>query len=187
MTDESQRWQRGGEKIVAESQRSLREQAQRLRRLQEEVPRRARRGVAAGRTHAQRSGLQLSALLAARLTAARERLARSRDGLTRGAARGLERARDRGEQVRRELPRRASQRLREQTQLVEARAERVAARDPVRILARGYAWIRTADGRTVPSVEGLSAGDPVIAQLRDGQVEATVDRVEKTEEPPAKA
>ena len=186
VTDESQRWQRGGEKIVAESQRSLREETQRLRRLQEEVPRRARRGVAAGRTHAQRSGLQLSALLAARLTAARERLARNRDGLTRGAARGLERARDRGEQVRQELRRRASMRLREQTQLVEARAERVAARDPVRILARGYAWIRTADGRTVPSVEGLSAGDPVIAQLRDGQVEATVDRVEKAEEPPAK-
>lgn len=46
--------------------------------------------------------------------------------------------------------------------------------DPALVLQRGYAWITNAQGHAVTSVQGLSPGDDVRAQLADGTAEMKV-------------
>ncbi|HOL37845.1 MAG TPA: exodeoxyribonuclease VII large subunit, partial [Rubrivivax sp.] len=57
---------------------------------------------------------------------------------------------------------------------VDALAARLAAEDPARVLARGYAWVESADGRAVTSVAALAPGSEVRAVWRDGQARAEV-------------
>ncbi len=97
----------------------------------------------------------LRALAAERVASARTRAADHSRGLALGAARRVERRR---------------------LQL-ESSGRRLHALSPLATLDRGYAILRTVDGRTVRSVEGLQPGTHVEMVLRDGTAAATVDRV----------
>ena len=55
------------------------------------------------------------------------------------------------------------------------RSARVAAADPVRLLARGWSITRTADGRLVRSVADAPAGTDIVATVADGDVRARVE------------
>lgn len=54
---------------------------------------------------------------------------------------------------------------------------RLSALDPRRVLARGYAWLSDGAGTPVTSVDRLEAGQQVTAELADGTVWATIQRV----------
>jgi len=135
----------------------LAEQAQRLDRLREALPRAVRRRLAADslqleshsrRLDAQRPDRQL-AILDRRLDAARRTLSR----LTLG---GLTARRDR---------------LRELARTLHAVS-------PLDVIARGYAVLtEPATGTVVSSVGQVERGDRLQAQLRDGMLECTIDAV----------
>ena len=57
---------------------------------------------------------------------------------------------------------------------------RLAALDPRRVLARGYAWLSDAQGAPIASVKALSPGQPVQAELADGQASATITGLSPT-------
>ena len=61
-------------------------------------------------------------------------------------------------------------------------ALRLAANDPQRVLARGYAWLTTEAGRPVTQAAGLAAGVRLQAQWADGR--ASVDVLDVTLGPP---
>ena len=60
---------------------------------------------------------------------------------------------------------------------IEPQATRLRLLDPARVLGRGYALVRTADGRVAPSVDRLAAGYSVRLQFRDGAADARIDGV----------
>ena len=62
-------------------------------------------------------------------------------------------------------------------QRLDALESRLAALDPKRVLARGYAWLEDGNGAPVQSVARLSAGQPLNAVLADGSARVTVDAV----------
>ena len=57
---------------------------------------------------------------------------------------------------------------------LDALGARLAAEDPARVLARGYAWVEDTDGRPVLSAAALAAGREVRAVWADGQARAEV-------------
>ena len=61
-------------------------------------------------------------------------------------------------------------------QLVSAR-QRMDALDPRRVLARGYAVIRTKDGAVVREATGVAVGDSLAVQLASGDLTAVVEEV----------
>jgi exodeoxyribonuclease VII large subunit len=63
---------------------------------------------------------------------------------------------------------------------LDARAARLQALDPARVLARGYAWVEAEDGRAVVSVHALQPGQSLRAVWADGAAHATVDLIEQT-------
>jgi exodeoxyribonuclease VII large subunit len=65
---------------------------------------------------------------------------------------------------------------------LEGRASRLAALDPARVLARGYAWVEGEDGRAIVSARALSAGQALRAVWSDGSALATVDRIDIDDE-----
>ncbi len=72
---------------------------------------------------------------------------------------------------------RAMQRHREdQSQLLQSAAQRLAALDPHRVLARGYAWMTDARGRPVLSARAVATGARLDAVWADGT--ATVEVLE---------
>ncbi len=83
---------------------------------------------------------------------------------------------------------RAMQAQRErQAQRLQAAAQRLAALDPQRVLARGYAWMVDAQGRPVLSAHGVSAGDRLAAVWADGSAQVEVLQVQPQEPaPPSK-
>ena len=60
-------------------------------------------------------------------------------------------------------------------QKVEAGAGRLNSVSPLATLDRGYAIVRTENGRTVRSVRALRAGEEVELVFRDGAASATID------------
>jgi exodeoxyribonuclease VII large subunit len=81
---------------------------------------------------------------------------------------------------------RAMQTQRErQAQRLQAAAQRLAALDPQRVLARGYAWMADAQGRPVPSAHGVRAGDQLAAVWADGSAQVEVLRVQSREPAPS--
>ena len=70
---------------------------------------------------------------------------------------------------------RAMQRQHErQAQLLQAAAQRLAALDPQRVLARGYAWVADLQGRPVLSVHAVSEGERLDAVWADGSARVQV-------------
>jgi exodeoxyribonuclease VII large subunit len=55
--------------------------------------------------------------------------------------------------------------------------------DPSRVLKRGFALLRGADGRIVTDAAQVSPDDLATVQLRDGRVQARVSEVELDAEP----
>jgi exodeoxyribonuclease VII large subunit len=71
-----------------------------------------------------------------------------------------------------------------QTQQLQAAAQRLAALDPQRVLARGYAWMLDAQGRAVVSAHGVSAGDRLGAVWADGSAQVEVLQVQPRDPAP---
>ncbi len=61
-----------------------------------------------------------------------------------------------------------------QAQRLEAVAQRLAALDPQRVLARGYAWMADANGQPVMSVHSVSPGERLDAVWADGSASMQV-------------
>ena len=53
---------------------------------------------------------------------------------------------------------------------LDAAALRLGLLDPSLVLARGYAWLTDAQGRSVASAHGVQAGQTLLAQLHDGRL-----------------
>ena len=64
-----------------------------------------------------------------------------------------------------------------QAQRLDAAAQRLAALDPQRVLARGYAWLADAQGAPVPSVQRVGIGDRLDAVWADGSAQVEVLQV----------
>jgi len=60
---------------------------------------------------------------------------------------------------------------------VNAMESRLRALDPARVLKRGFAVVRDANGRIVTGVDRVRPGDALRIDLRDGEVDAGVKRV----------
>ena len=181
LSAEAARIGRARSALPVSSGRALRDERRRLTETRAEFPRAVRRSLRGARERVHEGALRLSAKLSARLVTARERLARDRDRLPRSAARAIERAGDRLSRAGGELPRRSGHALREARTALATLEERVRARDPQAVLARGYAWLRRPDGRTVASVTGVFEGDAILARLADGTIDARVEAVRKGE------
>jgi exodeoxyribonuclease VII large subunit len=67
---------------------------------------------------------------------------------------------------------------------VDARAARLAALDPRRVLQRGYAWVEGEDGRAIVSARGLEPGNSLRAVWADGRAEAQITRVSLDDDHP---
>jgi len=61
-----------------------------------------------------------------------------------------------------------------QAQRLDAAAQRLAALDPQRVLARGYAWMADAKGQPVLSVHAVSPGERLDAMWADGSANVQV-------------
>ena len=62
------------------------------------------------------------------------------------------------------------------TALAAAKRE-MEALSPVRVLERGYAVVRTADGTVLRAASEATAGEPVDVQLASGRLAAIVEDV----------
>ena len=56
----------------------------------------------------------------------------------------------------------------------------IAGQGPKKTLGRGFAMVRSSDGRTVTTAKGLKGGAGIEVSLRDGVVAAVVSRVRKS-------
>ena len=70
-----------------------------------------------------------------------------------------------------------------QSQLLQSAAQRLAALDPQRVLARGYAWMADASGQPVLSVRAVHAGDRLRAIWADGSAQVEVLQVQPAAPP----
>jgi exodeoxyribonuclease VII large subunit len=68
-------------------------------------------------------------------------------------------------------------RVAEAAQLLESRRLRLEALSPVRVLERGYAVVRAADGTVLRAADATAVGARVDVQLASGRLGATVDEV----------
>jgi exodeoxyribonuclease VII large subunit len=73
--------------------------------------------------------------------------------------------------------------LRLQHERLDSQAHRLDALDPHAVLARGYAWVESADGRPVTAVAALQAGDAVQGVWADGRAALQVQSVSPTPAP----
>jgi exodeoxyribonuclease VII large subunit len=68
-------------------------------------------------------------------------------------------------------------RVAEAGRLLESRRLRLEALSPVRVLERGYAVVRAADGTVLRDTTGVVSGAAIDVQLASGRLAATVDEV----------
>lgn len=67
----------------------------------------------------------------------------------------------------------------QQRQRLAADAARLAALDPRRVLARGYAWLSDANGVALTTTARLGPGQRIVATLADGRLSADVVEVDR--------
>lgn len=114
------------------------------------------------------------------------RLARERDRIAGLAARRVLTAPEGAVQRRRELLKPTAQRLeRAMRHGLDVRGRelrrlcaQMQALSPLAVLGRGYALVRTPDGRLIPRAAGLAPDAAVAVQFADGTAHARVERVE---------
>jgi exodeoxyribonuclease VII large subunit len=107
----------------------------------------------------------------------RERLRMSAETLSALASERVARARTNAADIARAVALGVARRVDRRRLQLESSARRLHAVSPLGTLDRGYAIVRTGDGRMVRSVDGLQPGSRVEVVLRDGTAEATVERV----------
>lgn len=91
---------------------------------------------------------------------------------------GVDRARDRVDELARRLTRASAQRLKEHEVALESCRTRVRLLDPAAVVRRGYALLEDSKGRVVTDASAVSTGELVIARLRDGRLTTRVERVD---------
>ena len=69
--------------------------------------------------------------------------------------------------------------LQAQDRLLQSQASRLQALDPHQVLARGYAWVESAQGRPVTSTAALRTGQTVRGVWADGQADLEVSAVHR--------
>lgn len=69
-------------------------------------------------------------------------------------------------------------RLRDASGRLEAAGSMLSALSPDATLSRGYAIVRRAEGKVQPEAEGVSVGDALDVQFRDGRIAARVEGVD---------
>jgi len=69
------------------------------------------------------------------------------------------------------LRRAATARLAGAEAALAASADRARLLDPQRVLGRGFAWLRRADGRSLKDAAAAVEGEPLTAVLRDGELD----------------
>ena len=142
-------------RLLPARERLLVPQRQKLDDLGDRLPRGLSRRLAVARGElAQASGALRPGLLAARVERGRERLAAARLRPTLVTARMVE----------------AQGRLGQTWRLIEQL-------NPSRLLARGYAWVESRDGRVVASAPAARAAGGVTLVFADGRVAARVEGV----------
>jgi exodeoxyribonuclease VII large subunit len=126
--------------------------------------------------------LDRSALQLARPTQALARRAQLLQSL---ATRQRQAARDTVRQAGESLPQLGDRLRRAQADLrtragsrLSVLAGRLAALDPARVLARGYAWVTDAAGRPVLSVHKVALGQELVTVWHDGRARAEVTKIE---------
>jgi exodeoxyribonuclease VII large subunit len=107
----------------------------------------------------------------------RERLRASAAALSVLASERVARARTTAAELARSITRGAARRVDRRRLQLQSSVGRLHALSPLATLERGYAIVRTGDGRTVRSVDGLEPGRVVELVLRDGTAGATVEKV----------
>ena len=117
----------------------------------------ARRAVTRARTMLSGQGRALLTAHRFRLQGEREVLMHSQQALQQQVARRCERA---GAEL-------------------ERQAVRQRLLDPVRVLERGFALVRDAAGRVVPTVGRLTIGQPMTVQFRDGRAITSIEQIHK--------
>jgi exodeoxyribonuclease VII large subunit len=60
-----------------------------------------------------------------------------------------------------------------------AMTAKLDAMSPLKVLSRGYSMAHKADGKIIRSIGDVAAGDTIHLTLEDGQVQATVNRLEE--------
>ena len=95
----------------------------------------------------------------------------------------VEHARQRAAGVARHVSADGARRVARRRVALESAAGRLNALSPLATLERGYAIVRTPDGRTVRSATSLAPGTAVDIVLRDGVAGATVDHVAPNDQP----
>ena len=115
----------------------------------------------------------------------RERLRMSAATLSALASERVARARTCAVDHARGIARAAARRVDRSRLQLESSGGRLHTLSPLATLDRGYAIVRTGDGRTLRSVDGLQPGTPVDVVLRDGTASATVERVTPNDQPTA--
>ena len=61
---------------------------------------------------------------------------------------------------------------------------RLVALDPRQVLERGYAWVASPDGQPLLGTAQAQPGQRVIVEMRDGQLDATIDAVRSIDQKP---
>ncbi|MCA8949563.1 MAG: exodeoxyribonuclease VII large subunit, partial [Planctomycetes bacterium] len=74
----------------------------------------------------------------------------------------------------------AARRLERAELRLTAAAERHRLLDPERVLERGYALARGADGRVVTAARGLAPGSALVVQFRDGRVGTRIEEIQSS-------
>lgn len=71
-----------------------------------------------------------------------------------------------------------SRRLDRTTAVLEQQATRLRLLDPQRVLGRGFALVRSVDGKVLPAAERIRANQTIVVQFRDGRVRGRADSIE---------
>jgi len=103
-----------------------------------------------------------------------DRLALLRGRLTRGSGRAVSQARVALAEVGPlKLERAAADLIFEAERTLELVQVRVEARDPARVLERGYAWVTDERGAVVRDAQGIAEGQPLKVRLAQGEMAVT--------------
>jgi len=57
--------------------------------------------------------------------------------------------------------------------VLDRAADKARLLDPRGVLARGFAWLKRADGTMLKDASGATPGEPLVAELRDGELDLT--------------
>lgn len=114
---------------------------------------------------------------------ARGGLRAERDRLISGGWRSLRSQQDRWQRTSESLRHCAHQSFAREQERWSARNGQLRAADPMRILSRGFAWVRGESGKTIRTIGDSKTGEMLEVQIRDGVIDARVERSRK--DPPA--